>query len=64
MKKPSKVIKYIITLEGAEPIENKPKNIDYQHYSDKQLAPVADSILRFKDTSFELITQRQMDVFS
>ncbi|HIO91909.1 MAG TPA: DNA polymerase II [Leucothrix mucor] len=63
MKNPSRVIKYIITLEGAEPIENKPENIDYQHYADKQLAPVADSILRFKDTSFELITQRQMDVF-
>ena len=63
MKNPSRLIKYIITLDGAEPIENHPKNIDYQHYSDKQLAPVADSILRFKDTSFELITQRQMDVF-
>ena len=63
MKNPSRVIKYLITLNGAEPIENKPENIDYQHYADKQLAPVADSILRFKDTSFELITQRQMGVF-
>jgi len=37
--------------------------VDYQHYVDKQLAPVADSILYFLDTSFEKITARQLDVF-
>ncbi len=63
MKHPSRMIYYIITLDGAEPIENNPKNIDYQHYSERQLAPVADSILHFKGVNFEQITQRQMDVF-
>ncbi|MCK5918596.1 MAG: DNA polymerase II [Cocleimonas sp.] len=63
MKHPNRIIHYIITLDGAEPIENNSKNIDYQHYSERQLAPVADSILNFKGLSFERITQRQMDVF-
>ncbi len=63
MKNPGRKIQYIITLNGPEPIEENPSTPDYQHYVDKQLAPVADSILHFLDTSFEKITARQMDVF-
>ena len=37
--------------------------IDYQFYVDKQLAPVADAILVFQDTSLEQITARQMELF-
>ena len=63
MKNPGRKIQYIITLNGPEPIENTHSTPDYQHYADKQLAPVADSILYFLDTSFEKITARQLDVF-
>jgi len=63
MKNPGRKIHYVITLNGPEPTENLQSTPDYQHYSDKQLAPVADSILHFLDTSFEKITARQMDVF-
>ncbi len=63
MKNPSRKIQYVITLNGPEPIEDIQSTPDYQHYSDKQLAPVADSILYFLDTTFEKITARQMDVF-
>jgi len=63
MKNPGRKIHYIITLNGPEPTENLQSTPDYQHYSDKQLAPVADSILHFLDTSFEKITARQLDVF-
>ena len=63
MQKPSRRIQYVITKQGAEPIENVQSPIDYQHYIDKQLEPVADSILHFLGTSFERITQRQLDVF-
>lgn len=61
MKNPGRKIQYVITLQGPEPIENKSSIADYQHYVDKQLAPVADSILHFLDTSFERITARQID---
>jgi len=63
MKNPGRKIEYVITLNGPEPIENSKSTVDYQHYVDKQLAPVADSILYFLDTSFEKITARQLDVF-
>ncbi len=63
MKNPRRKIQYVITLNGPEPIENTRSTPDYQHYVDKQLAPVADSILYFLDTSFEIITARQLDVF-
>ncbi len=67
MKNPGRKIQYIITLNGPEPIydainthQSRP---DYQHYLDKQLAPVADSILYFLGTTFERLTQRQIDAF-
>ena len=63
MKNPGRKIQYIITLNGPEPLECLQSTPDYQHYVDKQLAPVADSILHFLDTSFEKITARQLDVF-
>ncbi|MEE9326738.1 MAG: DNA polymerase II [Cocleimonas sp.] len=63
MQNPGRKIQYVITLNGPEPIEDIQSTLDYQHYVDKQLAPVADSILYFLDTSFEKITARQLDVF-
>lgn len=63
MQNPGRKIQYLITLNGPEPIENTSSTPDYQHYVDKQLAPVADSILYFLDTSFAKITARQLDVF-
>lgn len=63
MKNPGRKIQYIITLNGPEPIEKSTSIPNYQHYVDKQLAPVADSILYFLDTSFAKITARQLDVF-
>ncbi|MEE9444442.1 MAG: DNA polymerase II [Cocleimonas sp.] len=62
-KNQSRKIQYMITTFGPEPIENLSSAPDYHHYMDKQLAPVADSILYFLDTSFERITARQMDAF-
>ena len=63
MRNPGRRIQYVITLNGPEPLENLTAKPDYQHYQDKQLQPVADSILHFLDTSFERLTQRQLDVF-
>lgn len=63
MKNPGRKIQYVITLNGPEPIENLLSTPNYQHYVDKQLAPVADSILYFLGMSFAKITDRQLDVF-
>jgi DNA polymerase II len=55
-------IRYLITVNGPEPVDNRRSMIDYQHYIDKQLQPIADSILSFIDDSFERIVQAQISL--
>ncbi|MDO8548864.1 MAG: DNA polymerase domain-containing protein, partial [Ignavibacteria bacterium] len=50
-------IYYVITKRGPVPLELNPKDVDYQHYIDKQLKPIADSILVLLDLSFDSIVQ-------
>ena len=57
-------IEYVITLHGPEPVSEQVSAIDYQHYVDKQLAPVADSIIHFKGTSFDQIINKQLGLFT
>jgi DNA polymerase-2 len=56
---------YIITKRGPVPVELNPKDIDYQHYIDKQLKPIADSILILLNLSFDSIVQSgQLNFFN
>ena len=48
---------YVITKRGPIPIELEHNDIDYQHYIDKQLKPVADSVLVLLGESFDTIVQ-------
>ena len=59
----SRWVKYCITLNGPEPLDNITSPLDYRHYMERQLAPAADGILHFLDESFEHITAEQMDLF-
>ncbi len=61
----SNIIKYIITDQGPEPVGYIKSRIDYDHYMEKQLKPIADSILLFFDQNFEdLISgQKQKNLF-
>ena len=58
-------VRYVITTSGPEPVEDgrAPPRPDYDHYRDRQLAPAADGLLHFLDTSFDAITDRQMAIF-
>ncbi|MEW7976587.1 MAG: hypothetical protein AB2814_03845 [Candidatus Sedimenticola endophacoides] len=56
-------ISYLITSNGPEPLQARHSPIDYQHYIDRQLAPVADAILHFVDDRFERIASDQMGLF-
>lgn len=62
-KNPGHWIRYVITRNGPEPADEIQSAIDYQHYMEKQLAPAADGILQFLDTSFATITDAQMSMF-
>ena len=48
---------YVITKRGPIPIELEHNDIDYQHYIDKQLKPIADSVLVLLGESFDAITK-------
>ena len=58
-------VRYVITTSGPEPVEDgRPlPRPDYDHYRERQLAPAADGLLHFLDTSFGAITDRQMAIF-
>ncbi|NQT59878.1 MAG: DNA polymerase II [Bacteroidetes bacterium] len=58
-------ISYIMTSRGAVPIEMEPKDIDYRHYVDKQIKPLADGVLFAINDSFDaIIDGRQLELFS
>ncbi|PKF60579.1 DNA polymerase II [Psychromonas sp. psych-6C06] len=58
-------IAYLITINGPEPIEYVSSSIDYQHYIDKQLKPIADAILPFlpEGDNFDSLVSQQMPLF-
>jgi len=56
-------INYLITVNGPEPAKQQASALDYQHYLDRQLAPVADGILYFVGDSFARFAAKQMDLF-
>lgn len=49
----SNQIQYVITTEGPEPIEKLKHKPDYDHYVEKQLKPIADTILSVYGRSFD-----------
>jgi DNA polymerase-2 len=53
--KNSGTIYYVITKRGPVPVELKHNDIDYQHYIDKQIKPIADSVLSLMGESFDSI---------
>ncbi len=57
-------VEYVITVHGAEPLQLLDKKLlDYDHYLEKQLAPVVDGLLEVMGTSFQTITNRQIVMF-
>jgi len=56
-------VEYIMTTAGPEPRQYRTSPIDYDFYIDKQLAPIADSILVFHATSMDKLLDRQIGLF-
>ncbi len=63
LDRPGRTISYLITLNGPEPVQKQTSPIDYQHYIDRQVEPVADGILHFLNDSFKRIAADQMALF-
>ena len=57
-----KRVAYYYQLSGVKPYTDaeKPTNIDYDHYIEKQITPIADSLLPFFNTNMETLLSKQM----
>ncbi len=49
----SNIIEYVQTVGGPEPVNSVEHTIDYDHYLEKQLKPIADQILQFYGLKFD-----------
>lgn len=56
-------IEYVITVNGPETLECFTSALNYQHYIEKQLTPIADTILAALGSSMESIFQDQYELF-
>ncbi len=49
----STIIEYFITVDGPEPIQKLKHKLDYEHYIDKQIKPIANQILGLFKKDFD-----------
>jgi len=56
-------IEYVITVAGAQTLECQNAKLDYDHIVDKQLTPIADTILNAIGSSMDTITRQQQNLF-
>ncbi len=61
----SSIIEYYITVNGPEPLSMRKSTIDYEHYIDKQIKPIAETILALYGTNFEetVTSTKQKNLF-
>ncbi|MBU2870465.1 DNA polymerase II [Colwellia sp. E2M01] len=57
------LIRYVMTLDGVQPLDFNRSKLDYDFYVEKQLKPIADDILPFVGKDFDSITGNQMGLF-
>lgn len=55
-------IEYVMTLNGAEPVQNTTALMDYHYYLSRQLEPIAEPILSILKTTFRQVTTNQMSL--
>ena len=64
-RKPGRVISYLMTREGAEPLEERQHAIDHEHYVQKQIRPVAEPVLAILNLDFDKVIgdDAQLELF-
>ena len=56
-------VDYVITVAGAQTLECQNAKLDYDHIVEKQLTPIADTILNAIGSSMDEITRQQQKLF-
>lgn len=61
----ARVVRYRQTLAGPEPLDNLQHALDYEHYLEKQVLPVAEPVLKVMGLTFAQVIgdDRQIDLF-
>jgi DNA polymerase-2 len=63
LDEPVRDVRYCITLQGPQPLEKLTAALDYEHYVDSQLKPIADTLLELIGLSFDRIASGQQELF-
>ncbi|MBN1127870.1 MAG: DNA polymerase II [Chitinispirillaceae bacterium] len=63
LDEPPHLIRYYITTQGPQPVEKRSAPLDYDHYVESQIRPIADSVLETTGTSFDRIASGQQELF-
>lgn len=58
-----RVVHYVYTSEGVEPLELMKGSYNYEHYIQKQIKPIADSVLGFLGLKFDELLSGQKSLF-
>jgi DNA polymerase-2 len=61
-----RIVEYVITTAGPEPLENRSDPLDHEHYVQKQVRAVAEPVLAVLGLDFDRVVgdDRQMSLFS
>ena len=61
----SNLIEYVMTSDGPEPVQQIKHKFDYEHYIDKQIKPIADTVLSVYGQNFDdiLKNSKQSSLF-
>jgi DNA polymerase-2 len=62
---PGRLVSYVVTTDGPEPLDNRQHPLDREHYVAKQVRPVAEPVLETLGLDFERVIgdSRQVDLF-
>jgi DNA polymerase-2 len=58
-------VAYLVTVAGPEPVDERHSPIDYEHYVEKQVRPVAEPVLALLGLDFAKVIgdDRQLTLF-
>lgn len=63
LDKPAAEVRYYMTVAGPQPVEKHTAPLDYNHYIERQIKPVADAVLPFIGLDFDALVGGQGDFF-
>ena len=64
-ERPGRVVRYVITEDGAEPVNEQRNPIDHEHYVQKQVRAVAEPVLLLLGLGFDKVIgdDAQLELF-